>query len=102
MVSPGIQLDWDKVPGMAEAIESPAASSNYRYDLAPKTWDMVSKLRKGTALFTMPSGPIKCGGAPQKAAYIACDYWRKAGVLKDIHVILAIPTPKIISPAMKL
>lgn len=30
VVSPGIQLDWDKVPGMAEAIESPAASSNYR------------------------------------------------------------------------
>ncbi len=95
VVCPGIQLDWDQIPGLSDTLGRNGVSSNYSADLAPKTWDMVSKLRKGTALFTMPSGPIKCGGAPQKAAYIACDYWRKAGVLKDIHVILAIPTPKI-------
>ncbi len=34
---PGIQLDWGKVPGMADSLLTPAASTNYRYELAPKT-----------------------------------------------------------------
>jgi sulfide:quinone oxidoreductase len=41
----------------------------------------------------MPAGPIKCAGAPQKIAYLACDYWRKQGVLKNIDVHLVLPTP---------
>ena len=41
----------------------------------------------------MPSGPIKCAGAPQKIAYLACDRWREAGVLDDIDVHLVLPTP---------
>ncbi|KIS27402.1 pyridine nucleotide-disulfide oxidoreductase [Arthrobacter sp. SPG23] len=93
VVSPGIQLDWDKIPGMAQAMDSPTASSNYRYDLAPKTWDMIRTLKSGTAVFTQPSGPIKCAGAPQKIAYLAADYWRKQGVLDDIRVVMVLPTP---------
>ncbi|MDE8670257.1 FAD/NAD(P)-binding oxidoreductase [Pseudarthrobacter sp. H3Y2-7] len=95
VVCPGIQLDWDKIPGMAEAMESPAASSNYRYDLAPKTWDMIRNLKSGTAVFTQPSGPIKCAGAPQKIACLAADSWRKQGVLRDIRVVMVLPTPGI-------
>ncbi len=95
VVCPGIQLDWADVPGLADSVEGPRVSTNYRFDLAPKTWELIRSMRRGTALFTMPSGPIKCGGAPQKIAYLACDHWRQEGVLKDIDVILAVPTPKI-------
>ena len=93
VVAPGIQLDWDKVPGMGAALETPAVSSNYRYDLAPKTWDRIRAMRSGTAVFTMPAGPIKCAGAPQKIAYLAADHWRREGVLDDIRVVLVLPTP---------
>ncbi|GAC1504405.1 MAG: FAD/NAD(P)-binding oxidoreductase [Pseudarthrobacter sp.] len=93
VVCPGIQLDWDKIPGLADAVESDSASSNYRYDLAPKTWDLIRNLTSGTAVFTMPAGPIKCAGAPQKIAYLAADYWRQQGVLKDIRVVMVLPTP---------
>ena len=93
VVCPGIQLDWSAIPGMAESVDTPAVSSNYRYDLAPKTWDLIRKMRSGTAVFTMPSGPIKCAGAPQKIAYLAADYWRRQGVLDAIRVILVLPTP---------
>lgn len=93
VVAAGIQLDWDSVPGMREAITSPQASSNYGYDLAPHTWDIIQNTRSGTAVFTMPSGPIKCAGAPQKIAYLACDYWRRQGVLDNIRVVLVLPTP---------
>lgn len=93
IVCPGIQLDWDRIPGMREALETPNVSSNYDLELAPKTWSLIQNLRKGTAVFSMPSGPIKCAGAPQKIAYLAADYWRQKGVLKDIRVVLVLPTP---------
>jgi NADPH-dependent 2,4-dienoyl-CoA reductase/sulfur reductase-like enzyme len=66
-----------------------------RYDLAPKTWDMIRNLKSGTAVFTQPSGAIKCAGAPQKSAGLAADYWRKQGVLRDIRVVMVLPTPGI-------
>jgi sulfide:quinone oxidoreductase len=93
VVCPGIQLDWGTIPGMADAITTPQASSNYTYDLAPKTWELIKGMRSGTAVFTMPAGPIKCAGAPQKIAYLAADYWREQGVLNDIRVVLVLPTP---------
>lgn len=93
VVAPGIQLDWHKVPGLEQALETPYVSSNYRYELAPKTWERVRALRSGTAVFTMPAGLIKCAGAPQKIAYLAADYWREQGVLDQIDVHLVLPTP---------
>ena len=95
VVCPGIQLDWDKIPGLEDALGKDGVSSNYRFDLAPKTWEFIQGLTSGTAVFTMPSGAIKCGGAPQKIAYLACDYWRDQGVLDQIDVHLVLPTPKM-------
>ncbi len=93
VVSPGIQLDWGSVDGMTEAMAGPAVSSNYTRETAPKTWDLVRDFTEGTAVFTMPAGPIKCAGAPQKIAYLACDWWRKQGVLDRIRPVLVLPTP---------
>jgi sulfide:quinone oxidoreductase len=95
VVAPGLALDWDRLPGSADTLGRDGVSSNYQVDLAPKTWEFVKGMRRGTAVFTMPSGPIKCAGAPQKIAYLAADWWRKRGVLKDIHIVLVLPTPKM-------
>jgi sulfide:quinone oxidoreductase len=94
VVCPGIQLDWNKTDGLEDALVSDSVSSNYLFDLAPKTWDLIRRTRSGTAVFMMPSGPIKCAGAPQKIAYLAADYWRRQGVLNDIDVHLVLPTPR--------
>jgi sulfide:quinone oxidoreductase len=93
VVAPGIQLDWDQIPGSFEALGDGHVSTNYLPEYAPKTWDYIKNLRSGTAVFTMPSGPIKCAGAPQKIAYLAADYWRSQGVLSNIRVVLVLPTP---------
>jgi sulfide:quinone oxidoreductase len=93
VVCPGLALDWDRLPGSAETLGRDGVSSNYSVELAPKTWEFIRPMRRGTAVFTMPSGPIKCAGAPQKIAYLAADWWRKQGVLKDIRVVLVLPTP---------
>lgn len=93
VVCPGIQLDWDRIPGVRDALGKNGVSSNYLPEYAPQTWKFVQATRSGTAVFTMPAGPIKCAGAPQKIAYLACDYWREQGVLDDIDVHMVLPTP---------
>jgi sulfide:quinone oxidoreductase len=86
IVAPGIKLDWHGVEGLAETLGHNGVTSNYRFDLAPYTWQLVKRLNKGRALFTQPPMPIKCAGAPQKALYLSCDHWTRQGVLKDIEV----------------
>lgn len=93
VVAPGIQLNWGKLPGVEATLGQGGVSSNYRFDLAPRTWEFIRTMRKGTAVFMQPSGPIKCAGAPQKIAYLAADWWAQQGCLNDIHIILALPTP---------
>ncbi|CCQ44911.1 pyridine nucleotide-disulphide oxidoreductase family protein [Pseudarthrobacter siccitolerans] len=95
VVCPGLQYDWDAVPGLAEAVHSPHGASHYEFELAPKAWTLLSGLKSGTALFTMPAGPIKCGGAAQKPMYLACDYWKGLGVLDRIRVVMVQPYPTV-------
>lgn len=93
VMAPGLQLDFDAVPGLAESVGQRGVSSNYRVDLAPRTWEFIQNVRGGTAIFTMPPGPIKCGGAPQKIAYLAADWWRRQGLLDATRIIMVLPTP---------
>lgn len=93
VMCPGIQLDWEKITGLGQTLGRDGVSSNYLYELAPATWKFIRELRSGTAVFTMPAGPIKCAGAPQKIAYLAADHWREQGVLDKIDVHLVLPTP---------
>ncbi|QZD91222.1 NAD(P)/FAD-dependent oxidoreductase [Qipengyuania aurantiaca] len=86
VVAAGLQLDWDGVEGLSDTLGRNGVTSNYRFDLAPYTWELVQQLRSGKALFTQPPMPIKCAGAPQKAMYLSCSEWQKRGVLKDIDV----------------
>lgn len=95
VLTPGSEPDWDALPGSAQAMLSPSASTNYVVDLAPKTWELIKALSRGRAVFTLPDGPAPCPGAGQKILYMACDYWRSQGVLDDIEVTLVTPDPDI-------
>jgi sulfide:quinone oxidoreductase len=86
VVAPGNVLDWSGIDGLEAALGKNGVTSNYRYDTAPYTWELVRHLREGTALFTQPPMPIKCAGAPQKAMYLSCDAWAERGVLRGIEV----------------
>lgn len=91
VLAPGLQLDWNGVPGLADAVGHDRVSSNYAPEHAPHTWELIKGMRSGTAVFTHPAGPLKCGGAPQKIAYLAADHWRRQKVLDDIRIILVLP-----------
>lgn len=86
IVAAGLKLDWDAIEGLSEALGKNGVTSNYSFDLAPYTWDLVQNLKQGKALFTQPPMPIKCAGAPQKALYLSCDHWLRNNVLNNIDV----------------
>ena len=86
VVAPGIRLAWEKIAGLTETLGQNGVTTNYRGDIAPYTWRLVQQLQGGRAIFTQPPMPIKCAGAPQKAMYLACDHWRRTGVLGNIDV----------------
>jgi sulfide:quinone oxidoreductase len=86
VVCPGLKLDWHGVEGLADTLGRNGVTSNYRFDLAPYTWQLVQKFKGGQAIFTQPPMPIKCAGAPQKAMYLSADHWRHQGVLKSTKI----------------
>lgn len=93
VVAPGIQLDWQKIKGLKEALGKGGVCSNYSYEYVDKTWEYIRNFAGGTAIFTQPPPPFKCGGAPQKIMYLADDYFRKLGVRDRTKVIYASAAP---------
>lgn len=95
VVCAGIQLDWDKIKGLNETLGKNGVCSNYSYQTVESTWENIRNLKSGNAIFTQPTTPIKCGGAPQKIAYLAEDYFRKNGVRDAIKIKFITGTPTI-------
>ncbi|MCB0814246.1 MAG: NAD(P)/FAD-dependent oxidoreductase, partial [Flavobacteriales bacterium] len=89
VVCPGIKLDIDAMSGLREALETDVVCSNY---IDPeKTLRVLNNFKGGNAVFTQPATPIKCGGAPQKAVYLADEYLRKSGVRDRTKLVFATP-----------
>lgn len=86
IVAAGIQLDWNKVKGLSETIGKNGVCSNYSYQTVDSTWQFIRNFKGGNAIFTQPNTPIKCGGAPQKIAYLAEDYFRKNGIREKVNL----------------
>jgi sulfide:quinone oxidoreductase len=80
VVAAGHQLDYGKVDGVDGRVGRDGLYSNYTGDGAAATWQGIRSFRGGTAIFVEPKGAIKCGGAPQKIAYLAESYWRRHGI----------------------
>lgn len=95
VVAPGIQVDWDKVEGLPQSVGKDGVYSNYSYDTVESTWQSIRNFKGGTAIFTQPPPPFKCGGAPQKICYLAEDYFRKSGVRDKSQVIFCSAAPSI-------
>ena len=44
IVSPGIQIDWDKVEGLREAMGKDGVCSNYSYESVDSTWNSIQNM----------------------------------------------------------
>lgn len=87
IIAPGLQLDTSKVEGLTDAIDKGVVCSNYTDP--QHTWEVIKNFEGGTALFTQPPKPYKCGGAPQKIMYLADDHFKRSGIKNKTKVIYA-------------
>lgn len=95
VVAPGIQVNWDQIKGLKQSVGKAGVCSNYSINTVGSTWKFIRELKAGVALFTQPSGAVKCGGAPQKICYLAEDHFRKTGVRDKIDVIFTAAGPRL-------
>jgi len=96
VVCPGVALDWKKIEGLESTLGTGGVCSNYSVDHVEYTWRCMQELQRGAkVVFTQPPMPFKCPGAPQKIAYLAADYLRRKGFLKDCDLQFHTATPAI-------
>jgi sulfide:quinone oxidoreductase len=91
VLCPGLEEDWEAVPGLAASYASGWASSTFVTDAAPRVRTALSAVESGTVVFTVPPEPAPCGATALKPLFMACDDWRRRGVLERLTVRLVLP-----------
>ncbi|MGM7634830.1 FAD-dependent oxidoreductase [Bacillus sp. Hm123] len=95
IVAAGIEIHWDGVKGLKDALGKDGVCSNYSYQYTDYTWEAIRTFKGGNAVFTHPATPVKCGGAPQKIMYLAEDHFSRTGVRDQTNVIFGSANPAI-------
>lgn len=95
VVCPGLEEDWDSTPGLEEACAAGWAGSTFLVETAPQVWPALRGLTRGRVVFSVPPEPAPCAVTALKPLFMACDHWRRTGVLEglDIHLVLPGPSP---------
>ena len=93
VLCPGLVEDWAATPGLQSAYADGWAASSYVPGSTPQVWPRLTSLRAGSVVFTVPPEPASCGPTALKPLLMACDHWRRAGVLGDLDVRLLLPGP---------
>ncbi|MGY1640604.1 hypothetical protein ACI782_05650 [Geodermatophilus sp. SYSU D00703] len=89
--APAWWKDWGATAGLQAAYHDGWAASTYVPGAAPRVWPSLASLRAGSALFTVPPEPASCGPTAHKPLFLACDHWRRTGVLTDLEIRLVLP-----------
>ena len=76
VIGTGIELRYDLVEGLEEALENPSSpvGSMYKLEYALKMNKLRTEFEGGKVIATQPPMPFKCAGAPQKWAYLTGIY----------------------------
>ena len=59
VVAAGIQINWDKIKGLKEALGKDGVTSNYSPESVQKTYQFLQEFKGGNALFSYPNSMIK-------------------------------------------
>lgn len=96
VVATGLVPELATVRGLEEAMRDGWASTAHLASSAEDVWRAVQRTREGTVVFSIPPEPAPCGGTALKPLFLACDHWRREGVLKDIDVHLVTPYASVL------
>ena len=91
VLCPGLVEDWEATPGLQSAYTDGWAASTYVPGSTPQVWPQLRSLRHGSVVFTVPPEPASCGPTALKPLLMACDHWRRSGVLGNLRVRLVLP-----------
>ncbi|WP_040337268.1 NAD(P)/FAD-dependent oxidoreductase [Candidatus Blastococcus massiliensis] len=91
VLCPGLTEDWDATPGLQAAYADGWIASPYVPGSTPTVWPRLTALRGGSVVFTVPPEPASCAPTALKPLLMACDHWRRAGVLDELEVRLVLP-----------
>ena len=91
VLCPGLVEDWDATPGLLQAYADGWVASTYVPGSTPQVWPRLAALRSGSVVFTVPPEPASCGPTALKPLLMACDSWRRSGVLSELEVRLVLP-----------
>lgn len=95
VLAPGMAIDWDALPGAADALQQGLAISMFDDALLDRAWDRIRTLERGTAIFTLHGQPASGRETALKPLLLACDLWRRTGVLDAIDVALVHDEPQL-------
>ena len=96
VVATGLPEDFGAVPGLRAAYDEAWAGSTFVDTSAPTVWPALRDLTSGTVVFNVPPEPAPCGATALKPLLMACDHWRRTGVLADLDVRLVTPFARIL------
>ncbi|WP_347059523.1 FAD/NAD(P)-binding oxidoreductase [Blastococcus sp. HT6-30] len=91
VLCPGLVEDWEATPGLLQAYADGWVASTYVPGSTPQVWPRLSSVRGGSVVFTVPPEPASCAPTALKPLLMACDSWRRAGVLPSVDVRLVLP-----------
>ncbi|MDQ1105387.1 NAD(P)/FAD-dependent oxidoreductase [Nocardioides zeae] len=91
VLCPGLEEDWDATPGLAAAYADGWAASTFVGESATRVWPALRDLETGRLLFSVPPEPAPCAPTALKPLLMACDHWRRRGVLQRLDLTLVLP-----------
>ena len=89
VLTPGLQLNWNKVEGISkETLGAGNAHCIYDFVGAQKTWTAIQEFVKkgGRGVFTDTYTKLKCGGAPKKICLLTEHWARKQNARNNVQL----------------
>ncbi|KAB7741011.1 FAD-binding protein [Nostocoides sp. F2B08] len=96
VLAPGLEHDLHAILGLEASMHDGWSTTAHLSATAESTWTAIQRTRRGKVVFTIPPEPAPCGGTALKPLFMACDHWRREGVLPDIDVHLVSPYSEIL------
>lgn len=90
VVATGVEYNYRSIEGLdIEAFGQNGLASVYHSpDVAALSWDAIKKYSEqgGEGIFTLPSTPIRCAGAPLKMAFLTIDRLKQNGGFEQANL----------------